>query len=139
MQLNPRRPPGHARRKALRYAGEVRRLRAEGYTLNSIRLALLDAGISVSVSTVRREVAHPPSQWELDHPDGVWPAPAEVLHEVPNQAPDEVPAKPQPGTAVETVTTRPPKPVDLSSAPAGGPIGLLARVLAVVRRLFRTG
>lgn len=134
MQLNPRRPPGHARRKALRYAGEVRRLRAEGHSLNAIRLALLDAGISVSVSTVRREVAHPPSQWELEHPDHVWSAP----NEVPREVPGEAPAKPQPGTAVEAVTTRPPEPVDLSSAPAAGPAGLLPGVLAVVRRLLRT-
>lgn len=138
MQLNPRRPPGHGRRKALRYAGEVRRLRAEGHSLNAIRLALLDAGISVSVSTVRREVAHPPSQWELEHPDHVWSAPAEVPHEVPHEVPDEAPAKPQPGTVAETVTTRPPEPVDLSSAPAAVPTGLLPGVLAAMRRLLRT-
>ena len=67
MQLTPQRPPGRADRKALRYACEVRRLRAEGHTFESIRLALLDAGISVSRSTVRREAARPPSRWEEEH------------------------------------------------------------------------
>ena len=67
MRLIPRRPPGRCDRKERHHACDVRRLRAEGHTLESIRLALLDAGVSVSVSTIRREVARSPSQWELDH------------------------------------------------------------------------
>lgn len=65
MQLKPMRPPGRSDRKALRYIHEVRRLRAEGHTLESIRQALLDVGVSVSLSAIRRELAHPPSKWEL--------------------------------------------------------------------------
>jgi hypothetical protein len=64
MQLKPMRPPGRSDRKALRYMHEVRRLRAEGHTLDSIRQALLDVGVSVSLSAIRRELAHPPSKWE---------------------------------------------------------------------------
>lgn len=67
MRLTPKRPPGRADRKALQYACEVRQLRAEGHTFESIRLALLDAGISVSRSTVSREAARPPSRWEEEH------------------------------------------------------------------------
>ena len=44
MQPIPKRPPGRADRKAL-----------------------LDAGISVSRSTVRREAARPPSRWDEEH------------------------------------------------------------------------
>ena len=66
MKLTPKLPPGRSSRKALRYAQEVRRLRAQGHTLESIREALLDVGVTVSVSTVRREAARDPSQWELD-------------------------------------------------------------------------
>ena len=67
MQLKPKLPPGRSDRKALRYGHEVRRLRAEGHTLESIRQALLDVGVSVSLSTVRREAVRPPSKWELEH------------------------------------------------------------------------
>jgi hypothetical protein len=54
--LQPRRPPGHAKRKALAYAGDVLRLRCAGHTYSAIREALQDAGVLVSLSTVRREV-----------------------------------------------------------------------------------
>lgn len=78
MQLKPKMPPGRSSRKALRYVHEVRRLRAEGHTLESIRLALLDAGISVSLSTVRREAARPASKWELARAQEVPLAPEEL-------------------------------------------------------------
>ena len=67
VQLNPELPPGRSNRNALRYVREVHRLRAEGHTLDSILQALLDAGVSVSLSTVRREAARPASKWELRH------------------------------------------------------------------------
>lgn len=73
MRLNPMHPPGHASRKALQYAHEVRRLRAEGYTLEAIRQALLDVGISVSLSTVRREARRPPNLW-VPEPSSEEPA-----------------------------------------------------------------
>jgi hypothetical protein len=138
MQLNPKLPPGHAGRKALRYACEMHRLRAEGHTLESIRLALLDAGISVSLSTVRREVARPPSQWELEH-----------AHSTPSVL-DET----QPDTAT-SVMTRSPAPLEASCAlqdsPAdGGPsparidaggnrrtFGLFSKVITILHRLCR--
>lgn len=56
MSLQTRRPPGHAKRKALSYTADIDRLRAEGHTYSAIREALEDAGVSVSISTVRREV-----------------------------------------------------------------------------------
>lgn len=57
MQLKPRRPPGRVDRKARQYAVDIQRLRTEGHSLEAIRLALLDVGVTVSVSTVRREAA----------------------------------------------------------------------------------
>ncbi len=57
MSLNPADPPGHLNRKALRYAREIVRLRREGYTCEAIRRALFDAGLRVSLSTVKREAA----------------------------------------------------------------------------------
>lgn len=58
MRLMPSGPPGRASRKALAFHGEIVRLRACGYTLEAIRLALADAGIQVSIATVSREVRH---------------------------------------------------------------------------------
>ncbi|MBN8490778.1 MAG: hypothetical protein J0M00_05030 [Burkholderiales bacterium] len=56
MSLKTRRPPGHAKRKALTYAADIVRLRVQGHSLSAIREALEDAGVLVSISTVRREV-----------------------------------------------------------------------------------
>lgn len=140
MQLNPKRPPGRADRKALWYASEVRRLRAEGHTLESIRLALLDVGVSVSLSTVRREVARSPSKWELEH-----------AHEEP-LAPHDW----QHGAAVLPATPTPPLP-DASSGQADGSgkgestlvrietfdarrsVGLLSKIFGALRQLRRVG
>jgi hypothetical protein len=55
-RLQPDHPPGRGTRKALPYADEIRRLYAMGYTLEAIRQALSTAGVSVSRSTVHREV-----------------------------------------------------------------------------------
>ena len=79
MQLTPKQPPGRANRKALRYSADIRRLRAEGYSFEAIRLALLDVGISVSKSTVIREACHPPSWWDGVHADEPPPLLAEWL------------------------------------------------------------
>ena len=57
LKLVPRRPPGRSSRKARAFAGEIRRLRAEGYSFEVIREALADAGVIVSKSTVHREAA----------------------------------------------------------------------------------
>ena len=50
-------PPGRCTRKALPFADEIHRLYATGYTLEAIRQALSAAGVTVSRSTVHREVA----------------------------------------------------------------------------------
>ena len=75
MTLVPRLPPGRANRKALQYASDIHRLRNEGYAFSAIRLALLDAGVSVSLSTVKREASrrlplamHTPSTSNAERP-----------------------------------------------------------------------
>ena len=55
MNLTPKFPPGRADRKARAYSAEIARLRAAGYSFESIRLALLDAGVAVCQTTVKRE------------------------------------------------------------------------------------
>ncbi len=60
MKLQPLRPPGHANRKALAYASEIQRLRAQGYSHAAIRDALLQVGLQVSLTTVKRETARAP-------------------------------------------------------------------------------
>ena len=57
MSLTPRKPPGRLSRKALEFQPEISRLHFEGHTSEAIRQALLDAGLAVSRSTVKREVA----------------------------------------------------------------------------------
>ena len=57
MKLEPKRPPGRPNRKALFFEGEIARLRAEGYPCEAIWEALLDAGLSLSLSAVKREVS----------------------------------------------------------------------------------
>ena len=57
MTLLPKLPPGRANRKALQFAVDIRRLRDAGYTFSAIRTALFDAGVSVSLSTIKRETA----------------------------------------------------------------------------------
>jgi hypothetical protein len=56
VQLQPKRPPGRADRKAAAYAAEIVRLRAEGYTYEAIREALAEVGITLSECALRREV-----------------------------------------------------------------------------------
>jgi hypothetical protein len=57
MTLTPKLPPGRANRKALAFAAEISRLRAAGYSFDAIRGALLEVGVTVSQTTVKREVA----------------------------------------------------------------------------------
>ena len=61
MDLTPKLPPGRANRKALAFAADIQRLRAAGYSFGAIRLALLDAGVKVSRTTVKREAARRPA------------------------------------------------------------------------------
>lgn len=57
MSLEPKLPPGRANRKALRFSVDIRRLRDAGYTFSAIQMALLDAGVEVSLTTIKREAA----------------------------------------------------------------------------------
>lgn len=61
MALTPKLPPGRANRKALAYTADIQRLRASGYSFEAIRLTLLDAGLAVSRTTVKREAARRPT------------------------------------------------------------------------------
>jgi hypothetical protein len=56
VELQPKRQPGRADRKAAAYAVEIVRLRGAGYTFEAIREALADVGIQLSTSALRREV-----------------------------------------------------------------------------------
>jgi hypothetical protein len=56
MKLHPKRPPGRVDRKAAAYAADIAELRGAGYTYEAIREALLDVGVVVSTSALRREV-----------------------------------------------------------------------------------
>lgn len=139
MQLTPKLPPGRSSRKALRYVNEVRRLRAEGHTLESIRQALLDVGVSVSLSTVRREVARPPSMWELER-----------AQEEPLALEELQPTGAAPGTTLwhqhlgadRDLPTDPagaePSLADIKAVGDRRSYSLLARVFGVLRRLCRT-
>jgi hypothetical protein len=57
VKLAPVRPPGPNSRKARAFAAEIRLLREQGHTFESIREALAAAGVHVSNSTVQREAA----------------------------------------------------------------------------------
>ena len=57
MDLTPKLPPGRANRKALAFVADIHRLRAAGYSFEAIRVALLEAGVKVSRTTVKREAA----------------------------------------------------------------------------------
>ena len=75
MQLQPKRPPGRADRKAAAYACEILRLRAEGYTYQTIREALADVGIELSESALRREVRRQQQRVVRPAPDICPPSP----------------------------------------------------------------
>ena len=139
MQLKPKLPPGRSDRKALRYGHEVRRLRAEGHTLESIRQALLDVGVSVSLSTVRREAVRPPSKWELEH--------AEELSVALEEMPPSPPAFPnatrwsrQRGSVGSQPTRSTSVEYGLENVKAVGSrqsVSLFTRILGALRRLRR--
>ena len=80
MDLAPKHPPGRANRKALAFTAEIQRLRAAGYSFEAIRLALREAGVEVSRTTVKREAARPPAvvgpaqQRHAPAPTSQWPS-----------------------------------------------------------------
>jgi hypothetical protein len=57
VKLEPKRPPGRPNRKALFFEAEIARLRSEGYPCEAIWEALVEAGLALSLSAVKREVA----------------------------------------------------------------------------------
>ena len=62
MRLVPTQSPGRGTRKARDFGAEIVQLRAQGYTLEAIRIALANAGVHVTISTVWREAnraSHP--------------------------------------------------------------------------------
>lgn len=75
MSLQARRPPGHAKRKALTYAADIVSLRVQGHSFSAIREALEDAGVLVSISTVRREVLKAASTTAVLKPAAASPRP----------------------------------------------------------------
>lgn len=68
MKLAPTAPPGRVTRKARAFTAEILQLRDQGYTFEAIRAALADAGVHVSSSTVRREVAKTSGRLPAVHP-----------------------------------------------------------------------
>lgn len=92
MPLQPRRPPGHGKRKALCHTADILRLRADGYSLSAIREALEDAGVLVSISTVRREVLKGMAAEPALQPT-VTPAPSQPTVAPPRREPRRSPVK----------------------------------------------
>lgn len=93
MHLEPKRPPGRIDRKAADYAAEIVRLRAAGYTYEAIREALVDVGIELSQSALRREVR----RWQRDRTAAPG---ARAVSAVP---------QPQPWSAATAQATGPPR------------------------------
>lgn len=93
VRLVPDLPPGRCTRKALPYADEIRRLYETGYTLEAIRRALAAAGVSVSRSTVHREVTRTARQ----PPASSSAVSSRPLEQVPQPAMVEITAPPQGG------------------------------------------
>ena len=97
MQLQPKRPPGRADRKAAAYATEILRLRAEGYTYEAIREALVDVGIELSESALRREVRRRHQRGVRAEPDVRPPSQAPDVLALP--VPQPVATGPPPSTS----------------------------------------
>ena len=99
MQLQPKRPPGRADRKAGAYASEIVRLRGEGYTFEAIREAFVEVGIELSESALRREVRRHQQRIVRAVPDG-RPT-SQVLHgsSLPLPMPKRVATDPHPSSA----------------------------------------
>lgn len=105
MELHPSEPPGSRRRKLREAVGEIKRLRAEGYTIRAIHQALIDAGVQVSWSAVQREAARPTKAQEEAR------SPAQPSPALPSESQA---GKGRAGKAAED-TTAPARPADLES------------------------
>jgi hypothetical protein len=106
MSLQTRRPPGHGKRKALTYSADIISLRVQGHSYSAIRESLEDAGVLVSISTVRREALKSASTTAVPKLAAVTPGPHDGLTNrgkavSPVTAPDPAPgATPLPGKAI---------------------------------------
>lgn len=96
MKLTPLHPPGRANRKARGYTSEIKRLHAKGYSLDAIRVALAQAGLTVSRSTVLRELAkeEPPHMEPDPPPQSLTRDRLVTATQQPPTAEDRLPAKP---------------------------------------------
>jgi hypothetical protein len=91
MLLNPSLPPGRRDRKALAFSAEIHRLRLAGYSFEAVRLALLDAGVVVSRTTVKREAAKPLAL-PLAAPSSALPNASHPASSIPSTAPAPIPS-----------------------------------------------
>ena len=102
MELQPKRQPGRADRKAAAYAVEIVRLRRAGYTYEAIREAMADAGIELSTSALRREVRRYRSRSDAvtsGSPSSLHPVESESVATPPSGS---SPLAPVPATPVDS-------------------------------------
>lgn len=104
MKLAPQQPPGRITRKARTFEAEIVQLRAQGYTLEAIRQALADAGVRVSISTVRREANRA--------------AALNPIATAGTRAPGALPSSPR-GSATDEVPAAPVSPATPTERPSG--------------------
>lgn len=96
MEPWPKHPPGRSDRKALHFVPHIRKMREAGYSFEAIRIALLDVGVSVSRTTIKREA-----------------------HRKPGPAPLALPAQPaQPETGAHPSAAMPAQPSPRGNAAA---------------------
>lgn len=107
-EVQPSLPPGRSCRKARAYGPQIRRLHTEGYSFEQIRAALVEVGLVVSKSTVRREAsrasvvrhaATAPRAVRASEPSSVAPRPA-ATNEDSAFGDSLLPARPQSGREV---------------------------------------
>jgi len=95
MELMPNEPPGRGTRKARAYTAEIQRLASLGYTLEVIRKALQEAGVTVSKSTIQREAKrHPWHQPERASPQAPAEAAPQPAFSVSSAEPGAAPLAP---------------------------------------------
>ena len=101
MELQPKRPPGRADRKAAAYAVKIVLLRRAGFTYEAIREAFADIGIELSTSALRREVRR--------------------LHNRPTAVVPVSPSIPRPAASngAGTPPSAPSAPASISAGPTG--------------------
>ncbi|MEO8056695.1 MAG: hypothetical protein ABI671_00110 [Burkholderiales bacterium] len=109
--LQPTQPPGRLTRKARHYLPQILHLRAQGYTLETIQQALAAVGVTVSISTVRREALRP-----LPLMHGPGPAPSVARAATAHSFTVLAPASAIPGCATPTITGSAESAKDIAAA-----------------------